>query len=58
MEARTSDFVWEVFEEMKIEVLGVGHCVGKAAVSSERGAKNGYKNTRAGSARRRFAEAK
>ena len=46
------------FKKRKIESVRGRDCVGKAAVSCERGEKNGYNNKSSGSARRRFAEAK
>ena len=56
--AKNSDFAWDVLEKLKLKVFGVGNCVGKAAVSCERGAKNRHHNKRSQSARHRFAEAK
>ena len=58
VEAKNSDFAWEVLDKCKLKVFGVGHSIGKAAVSCGRGAKNGYTNFGSQSARRRFAEAK
>ena len=42
----------------ELDVFGVGHCVGKAAVSCERGAENGHNNKTTGLARPFFVEAK
>ena len=58
VEAKNNDFAWEVLEKLKLKVFGVGNCVGKAAVSCERGSKDGYNNNTTGSARHRSAEAK
>ena len=58
VDAKTNDFAWEVLEKLKIQSVRGRGCVVKAAISCERGGKNGHNNKRAESARGRFAEAK
>ena len=58
VDAKTNDFVWEVLEKLRIQSVRGRGCVVKAAISCERGGKNGHNNKRAKSARGRFAEAK
>ena len=58
VDAENNDFAWEVTEKLRIQSVRGRGCVGKAAVSCERGAKNGHNNKRILLARRRFAEAK
>ena len=41
MDSKSNDFAWEVFEKLRIESVRDRGCVGKAAISCERGAKNG-----------------